>query len=157
MSASHVPGNPTLDVKPSVTNCLERARAQPSAEERDGSRWKCALDPQINSSLSACLTITNEVETSEARDMDWKCLSAVQPSPSVGVCMALAARHPDPTKADDMRWSCWDHLVSSRSITKAECLRLADSMSIQGNQLKANWNCLNRVKDTVINEKNTSH
>jgi hypothetical protein len=61
----------------------------------------------------------------------------------LGLCLDLAERNPDPEKSDDMRWSCWDRHRDQKSMLKAECLRLAASMKIEGNRIKANWNCMN--------------
>jgi hypothetical protein len=135
---------PLLEPRASPAHaCLQQARSLPSTSERDGARWQCLEKFNLSKDLWACLSVAGEMEVARGDGMDWQCLLNPSPKTTLGLCLDLAERNPDPEKSDDMRWSCWDRHRDQKSLLRAECLRLAASMKIEGNRIKANWNCMN--------------
>lgn len=135
---------PLLEPKTSPAHaCLQEARALASPTARDGARWQCLEKFGLSKDLWGCLSVAGEMEVARGDGMDWQCLLKPSLKTTLGLCIDLAERNPDPEKSDDMRWSCWDSHRDQKSMLKAECLRLAASMRIEGNRIKANWNCMN--------------
>jgi hypothetical protein len=81
-----------------------------------------------------------------SRRSDWDCLTQYASELDVESCKFAKARNTDPENADDMVWFCYDQLKNWGQLNKPVCLELTHSFSILGNQLKMNWNCLNRVQ-----------
>jgi len=123
--------------------CLQEARSLTNSSVRDGARWQCLEKFGLSKDLWGCLSVAGEMEVARGDGMDWQCLLNPISKTPLGLCLDLAERNPDPEKSDDMRWSCWDRHRDQKSMLKAECLRLAASMKIEGNRIKANWNCMN--------------
>lgn len=106
-------------------------KPHPSTFEKDASTWAC-LEPSLRSG-------------DNQTGADWNCITDPNKVPTLGLCLQVAARNHDANNADDMRWACWDRLKNT-GMLRSECLRLASSMVIEGNQIKANWNCMNMKK-----------
>jgi len=123
--------------------CLKNASNYRGTGQRDGERWKCLEQFKLADNMWSCLRVANQMEEARSDGMDWQCLLKPKEFPSLGLCLDLSHRNPDPEKSDDMRWTCWDRYKQSGKFRRAECLRLASSMKIEGNRIKANWNCMN--------------
>lgn len=91
-----------------------------------------------NSSVRSCLM--NKL------DHDWGCLTNHSQSLDLNSCLIAHGRNPDKENADDMLFYCYDQLSSQQKINKGECLRLTHEFDILGNQIKMNWNCVNRIR-----------
>ena len=95
--------------------------------------------PSSSTRVGQCL-----LNNSEAWQ-DWDCLTTHKADLDLSSCLYAANRNPDPENADNMRWFCYDHLSTTKQITQPACLVLSKSMTILGNQIKSNWNCMNRL------------
>jgi hypothetical protein len=78
---------------------------------------------------------------------DWGCLTENQQNLDIDSCVLAKSRNQDPENADDMMWYCYSKMFDYHRLDRASCLELTHNFSILGNQLRMNWNCLNRVKD----------
>lgn len=76
---------------------------------------------------------------------DWACLTENQPDLDVDSCALAKSRNPDIENGDNMMWYCYSKMIDQGRLTKASCLELTHHFSILGNQLKMNWNCMNRL------------
>ena len=76
---------------------------------------------------------------------DWGCLTDNQTSLDVEACILAKSRNKDPENADDMMWYCYSKMREHNYLNRAVCLELTHNFSLLGNQLKMNWNCLNRI------------
>jgi hypothetical protein len=76
---------------------------------------------------------------------DWACLTENQFDLDISACVLAKSRNTDPENADDMLWYCYDKLKTQTNFNQAKCLELTHYFSILGNQIKMNWNCLNKV------------
>ncbi len=76
---------------------------------------------------------------------DWDCLTENRDSLDVGSCLLAKSRNLDPENADDMLWYCYSQMRLQKRLNRPVCLELTQNFSILGNQLKMNWNCLNRI------------
>lgn len=131
-----------------LMSCLSDAARLANSDMRDGARWKCH-ESLAQDDLWSCLKVSSSMEKDQS-GLDWQCLLKPQKEAPLSLCLDLAERNPDPEKSDDMLWTCWDQKRQSRNILKAECLRLASSMKIEGNRIKANWNCMNMKTSTIV-------
>jgi len=95
--------------------------------------------PSAQTAVGQCLT------KNEHPWQDWDCLTTHRQDLDLGSCLYAANRNPDLENADNMRWFCWDHLQQTQKVSPAGCLVLSKSMNILGNQIKSNWNCMNRL------------
>lgn len=78
---------------------------------------------------------------------DWGCLTENQPDLDIEACTLAKSRNADPENADNMMWYCYSKMFDYGRLNKAKCLELTHHFSILGNQLKMNWNCMNRVSN----------
>jgi hypothetical protein len=76
---------------------------------------------------------------------DWACLTENQADLDIEACTLAKGRNQDPENADNMMWYCYSKMFDFGRLNKASCLELTHHFSIQGNQLKMNWNCMNRL------------
>lgn len=76
---------------------------------------------------------------------DWGCLTQNQSDLDIEACTLAKSRNQDPENADDMMWYCYSKMFDYGRLNKASCLELTHHFSILGNQLKMNWNCMNRL------------
>lgn len=76
---------------------------------------------------------------------DWACLTENPFDLDIEACALAKSRNGDPENADDMMWFCYSKMIDLGRLNKASCLELTHHFSILGNQLKMNWNCMNRV------------
>jgi len=76
---------------------------------------------------------------------DWGCLTSNPNRLEVSSCLLAAKRNTNPSNSDDMLWFCYDKMKSNRQLSRPLCLELSDGFKILGNQIKMNWNCLNRI------------
>lgn len=130
-----------------TSSCLDIARRGDSPSARDGYRWHCYnyLEKEIDTPLK-CHQIAREFETESGSGLAWSCLTRFNDNIHLGSCLESANMIADPENSDDVRWYCWSKLHERKSLSRSECLALASSMKVQGNQFKANWNCMNRVR-----------
>ncbi len=77
---------------------------------------------------------------------DWACLTENPTELDVESCDLARSRNNDLENADDMMWFCYSKMSENHYLNRAECLELTHHFSILGNQLKMNWNCLNRIQ-----------
>jgi hypothetical protein len=75
----------------------------------------------------------------------WACLTGNAMHLDVPACQFAKSKNADPENSDDMLWFCYDNLLRNDQLRRADCLELTHSFSILSNQLKMNWNCVNRV------------
>ncbi len=80
-----------------------------------------------------------------SRRSDWSCLTDNWMQLDVPSCQLAKSRNNDPENSDDMLWFCYSKMLDMRQLNRPACLELTHSFSILSNQLKMNWNCLNRV------------
>lgn len=78
---------------------------------------------------------------------DWACLTENPKNLDVSACVLAKSRNTDAENADDMMWFCYSKMQENNYLNKATCLELTHNFSLLGNQIKMNWNCLNRVRD----------
>ncbi|AZZ35410.1 hypothetical protein CIK05_00880 [Bdellovibrio sp. qaytius] len=76
---------------------------------------------------------------------DWACLTDNAYTLDIPACQYAKSRNQDPENADDMLWFCYSKMIDMGRLSRPGCLELTHSFSILGNQLKMNWNCLNRL------------
>ncbi len=102
--------------------------------------------------LKSCRGIESQNEASTVlkclerkSDSDWNCLTSNRYDLNVKSCLLAASRNNDIENSDDMLWYCYSKMRNTNQLDRAECLELTDHFQILGNQLKMNWNCLNRV------------
>lgn len=76
---------------------------------------------------------------------DWACLTENQPDLDIDSCALAKSRNPDIENGDNMMWYCYSKMIDQGRLNKASCLELTHHFSILGNQLKMNWNCMNRL------------
>ena len=76
---------------------------------------------------------------------DWACLTDNYATVDVQSCQIAKSRNADPENSDDMLWYCYSKMLDFGRLSRPDCLELTHSFSILGNQLKMNWNCLNRL------------
>ena len=78
---------------------------------------------------------------------DWGCLTENPMELDPSVCILAKSRNPDPENADDMMWFCYSKMREHKYLNRAICLELTHNFSLLGNQIKMNWNCLNRITE----------
>lgn len=78
---------------------------------------------------------------------DWGCLTGFPKDLDVSACALAKSRNTDPENADDMMWFCYSKMLENKYLSRATCLELTHHFSLLGNQIKMNWNCLNRVAE----------
>ena len=76
---------------------------------------------------------------------DWGCLTSNPRELDIEACTLAKSRNADSENADDMMWYCYSQMNDNRYLTRAGCLELTHQFNLLGNQIKMNWNCLNRV------------
>ncbi len=76
---------------------------------------------------------------------DWGCLTRNTRDLDVSACLLAKSRNTDPENADDMMWFCYSAMYDNNYLNRSNCLELTHGFSLLGNQIKMNWNCLNRV------------
>lgn len=76
---------------------------------------------------------------------DWACLTDNWAQLDIAACQYAKSRNHDPENSDDMLWFCYSKMLDLGQLNRPKCLELTHSFSILSNQLKMNWNCLNRV------------
>lgn len=76
---------------------------------------------------------------------DWGCLTENQPDLDVDACVLAKKRNPEVEIGDNMMWYCYSKMLDYGRLNRATCLELTHNFSLLGNQLKMNWNCMNRV------------
>lgn len=76
---------------------------------------------------------------------DWSCLTDNWAKLDIPACQLAKSRNNDPENSDDMLWFCYSKMLDMGQLKRPACLELTHSFSILSNQLKMNWNCLNRV------------
>jgi hypothetical protein len=76
---------------------------------------------------------------------DWACLTENQRDLDIEACALAKSRNADLDNGDNMMWYCYSKMLDYGRLDKASCLELTHHFSILGNQLKMNWNCMNRV------------
>lgn len=76
---------------------------------------------------------------------DWACLTENQLDLDISACVLAKSRNTDPENSDDMLWYCYDRFKKQNNFNQAKCLELTHYFSILGNQIKMNWNCLNKI------------
>lgn len=76
---------------------------------------------------------------------DWACLTDNWAHLDIPACQYAKSRNADPENSDDMLWYCYSKMLDLGQLKRPGCLELTHSFSILSNQLKMNWNCLNRV------------
>ena len=76
---------------------------------------------------------------------DWACLTDNWMQLDIPACQFAKSKNTDPENADDMLWFCYSKMLDMKQLSRPDCLELTHSFSILGNQLKMNWNCLNRL------------
>lgn len=103
------------------------------------------VDPDGAPKVSACLKANEHLSAVERSGRDWGCLTGNTQTLHLSSCLQAASRNPDEKGGDDMRWFCFERLMERQDISQAECLRLSRGMHILGNEMKANWNCKNRL------------
>lgn len=140
--------SPYENLSAPVEACLQKAATADTAESRDGYRWYCynSFETEIDSPVK-CQLMARSFETQSVTGMDWNCLTRFTSDIHLGACLEAADRNLDLESGDNMRWLCWSKLSEQKQLNRSECLALASSMKIQGNRFKANWNCMNRVRD----------
>ncbi|AHI04585.1 hypothetical protein BDW_00375 [Bdellovibrio bacteriovorus W] len=138
---------PLQSLNSRMHSCLATARRGDSAPSRDGYRWHCynSLEAEIDTPLK-CHQVAREFETESGSGLAWSCLTRFNDNIHLGSCLESANMIADAENSDDVRWYCWSKLHERKSLSRSECLALASSMRVQGNQFKANWNCMNRVR-----------
>lgn len=78
---------------------------------------------------------------------DWGCLTGNPKDLDVSACTLAKSRNTDPENADDMMWFCYSKMRENAYLNRATCLELTHNFSLLGNQIKMNWNCLNRIAE----------
>lgn len=140
--------SPYENLSAPVEACLRKATTADTAESRDGYRWHCykTFEAEIDSPVK-CQLLARTFETQSVTGIDWNYMTRFTSDIHLGACLEAADRNQDLESGDDMRWYCWSKLSEQKQLNRSECLALASSMKIQGNRFKANWNCMNRVRD----------
>ena len=102
--------------------------------------YSCAnINPITHSNSKAYNCLMNKTT------YDWACLTQNPTDLDVESCALAKSRNNDSENADDMLWFCYSKMLENHSLDRASCLDLTHHFSILGNQLKMNWNCLNRL------------
>lgn len=76
---------------------------------------------------------------------DWGCLTGNPKELDPSACILAKSRNTDSENADDMMWFCYSKMRENAYLNRATCLELTHNFSLLGNQIKMNWNCLNRI------------
>ena len=102
--------------------------------------YKCSgIQRTHNKTSKASLCLINHTT------FDWGCLTENPKDLDVAACSLAKSRNSDPENADDMMWFCYSKMLENNYLTRASCLELTHNFSIFGNQLKMNWNCMNKA------------
>ncbi len=101
---------------------------------------KCAGGSENKKSDSKALRCLLNQET-----YDWACLTENSKSLDVDSCVMAKDRNADPENADDMMWYCYSKMLENKNLNRPTCLELTHHFSLLGNQIKMNWNCLNKI------------
>lgn len=83
----------------------------------------------------------------EKTTYDWACLTENANDLDVDACVLAKSRNSDPENADDMMWFCYSKMRERNYLNRPACLELTHNFSLLGNQIKMNWNCLNRISN----------
>ena len=105
-----------------------------------GYLMKCAGRPIAKTAVSKAYQCLKNGD-----NHDWGCLTDNPKNLDVDACALAKSRNSDPENADDMMWYCYSNMRDNNYLNRAGCLELTHHFSLLGNQIKMNWNCLNRV------------
>jgi len=122
--------------------CLENTFRFGTTKAADDGRWWCLEQAAIKPNQHECFAIASEIRGESRSGAYWSCLKASTASLSPEVCDSAAQSISDARQGDDLRWNCLESLKRMRVLDEASCLRLAEGMSLRGQKIRANWNCL---------------
>jgi hypothetical protein len=127
-------------IKPS--ECLEASFRMGATKAGDDARWWCLEQAKIKPTQTECFGIAAEMRGESRPGAYWACLKTSRANLSPELCDSAAQSLADARQGDDLRWNCLETLKSLKVLDEASCLRLAEGMSLRGQRIRANWNCL---------------
>ncbi|MEO5668739.1 MAG: hypothetical protein ABIR96_11825 [Bdellovibrionota bacterium] len=122
--------------------CLEQSFLMGTGEAGDNARWWCLEQAKIKPDQHECFSIASEIRGESRSGAYWSCLKSSQAQLSPEVCDNAAQSISNARQGDDLRWNCLESLKKMNKLDEASCLRLAEGMSLRGQKIRANWNCL---------------
>lgn len=115
---------------------LSKLKASVYGEYLNKCAGNAALKPNLSKAYQCLVNKTTH---------DWACLTENTKDLNVEACALAKGRNPDAENSDDMMWFCYSKMNELKYLKRATCLELTHHFSLLGNQIKMNWNCLNRV------------
>jgi hypothetical protein len=115
--------------------CAQAAGANP---------WACFNSYKGEAkTLSSCLAMSSVFRGTTGAD--WDCVAKFDSSLQLGVCSKIGNHYSDDQTHDDFLGHCWQTVRNEADLDQAECLGFTQSMRLEGNAIKQNWNCQHQV------------